>query len=151
LENVDKEMLTLSAEIVTSYLSNNSVDAGRLPELIVQVHKALSCLKKPAEGDNAPHVPATSVRGSVKSDHIVCLEDGKKLKLMKRHLATVHGMTPAQYRAKWNLPSSYPMVAPEYAVRRRELANVLGANFGSISRRVRQGVPSDGQMKTKMG
>jgi predicted transcriptional regulator len=105
---------------------SNSVSVGDLPTLISNVYSALAGLK-PSEpvAEPAPE-PAVSIRASVKNDHIVCLEDGKKLKMLKRHLATRYNMTPEQYRQRWNLPADYPMVAPAYAEKRRELAKKIG-------------------------
>lgn len=119
-------LLTLTADIVTAHVSNNQVPLGDLPGLIARVHGALAGLGAPAAAPEAAPVPAVSVRASVKPDHIVCLEDGEKMKMLKRHLATDHGMTPDQYRAKWNLPASYPLVAPDYAAKRQELAKKIG-------------------------
>ena len=122
----DQETLvTLAADIVAAHVSNNSVAVSDLPLLIQTVHSALAGLGRSAE----PEVklePAVSVRASVKADHIVCLEDGKKMKMLRRHLATDHGMMPDDYRAKWNLPKDYPMTAPAYAEKRRALAKEIG-------------------------
>lgn len=121
-----EQLLTLTADIVAAHVSNNTVALTDLGSLIAQVHASLSTLGAVAPEPEAEMRPAVSVRASVKQDHIVCLEDGKKMKMLKRHLATDHGMTPTQYRAKWNLPDSYPMVAPAYAETRRELAVRIG-------------------------
>lgn len=122
-----QEMLvTLTADIVSAHVSNNSVAVNDLPALIANVHGALSGLGTVAEPAAAPLEPAVSVRASIKPDYIVCLEDGKKLKMLKRHLMTHYDMTPADYRAKWNLPVDYPMVAPNYAAQRKELALKIG-------------------------
>jgi predicted transcriptional regulator len=119
--------IELSADIVSAYVSNNSVPAADLPALLASVHGALT---KTAQGQtNEPQaelVPAVLVRKSVTPDAIICLEDGKSFKSLKRHLRTVYDMTPEQYRAKWNLPSDYPMVAPNYAKARSELAKTMG-------------------------
>lgn len=129
MENVDNgldEMLiTLTSDIVTAHVSNNNVEVENLPSLIENVYNALSGLgtKEVAE---EPLEPAVSIRASVKSDHLVCLEDGKKMKMLKRHLMTDHNMTPQEYRERWNLPADYPMVAPDYAEKRRELAMEIG-------------------------
>ena len=119
-------LITLTSEIVAAHVANNSVEVDQLPELIQNVHGALAGLGSPAQADETPPEPAVTVRASVKPDHIVCLEDGKKMKMLKRHLMTDHGMTPDEYRARWNLPSDYPMVAPNYAEKRRELAKKIG-------------------------
>jgi predicted transcriptional regulator len=119
-------LITLTADIVAAHVSNNSVAVNDLPQLIQNVHGALSGLGgKPVE----PEVklePKVPIRSSVKPDFIVCLEDGKKLKMLKRHLMTHYNMTPDQYRTKWGLNSDYPMVAPNYAEQRRTLAKSIG-------------------------
>lgn len=119
-------LLTLTAEIVAAHAGNNTVALSDLPKLIVNVHTALSELGRPELVEDPAPVPAVSIRASVKHDYIVCLEDGMKLKMLKRHLATTYNMTPEQYRARWNLPADYPMVAPAYAEKRRELAKAIG-------------------------
>ncbi len=113
------ELLSLTADIVSSHVSNNSVAVSDLPGLIGNVYAALAGLGTVAAPEKAQQEPAVSVRASIKPDYIVCLEDGKKLKMLKRHLMTSYGLTPDAYRAKWNLPADYPMVAPSYAERRR--------------------------------
>jgi len=121
----DADLLSLTAKIVSAHVSNNTVDATALPALIQTVHKALANIGEeevPAE----KLVPAVPVKKSVFADHIVCLEDGKKLKMLKRHLATSYNMTPDQYRERWGLPTDYPMVAPDYAAKRSELAKSIG-------------------------
>lgn len=123
----DSEMLvTLTADIVAAHVSNNSVAISDIPLVIRSVHEALAGLFSTAEPELEPQQPAVSVRASVKPDYIVCLEDGKKLTMMRRYLMTNFGMTPDEYRAKWNLPKDYPMVAPNYAEKRRELAKQIG-------------------------
>ncbi len=119
-------LITLTADIVAAHVSNNSVAVADLPILISNVHGALTGLGNPAEQPELRQEPAVSVRSSIKPDFIVCLEDGKKLKMLKRHLMTHYQMTPEQYRAKWNLPADYPMVAPNYAEQRRTLAKKIG-------------------------
>ena len=119
-------LITLTSDIVAAHVSNTRVAVGDLSTLITNVYTALAGLK-PAEPQAEPTPePAVSIRSSVKNDHIVCLEDGKKLKMLKRHLATRYNLTPDQYRARWNLPADYPMVAPAYAEKRRELAKKIG-------------------------
>jgi predicted transcriptional regulator len=118
-------LVTLTADIVAAHVSNNSVALSDMPLLINKVHSALSGLSV-TEPVVVPLEPAVPVRNSVKKDHIVCLEDGKKLKMLKRHLMTHYGMTPDDYRAKWDLPADYPMVAPDYAEVRRTLAKKIG-------------------------
>lgn len=119
-------LVALTADIVSAHVSNNSVAVSDLPVLIANVHTALSALGSPISAPEVKQEPAVSVRSSIKPDFIVCLEDGKKLKMLKRHLMTHYQMTPEQYRAKWNLPADYPMVAPNYAEQRRTLAKKIG-------------------------
>jgi predicted transcriptional regulator len=119
-------LLTLTADIVAAHVSNNDVDPAALPGLIKCVHDALATLGSEKPAATVELVPAVPIRSSVKPDHIVCLEDGKKLKMLKRHLMTHYQMTPEQYRAKWHLPADYPMVAPNYAETRRKLAKQIG-------------------------
>ncbi|AOF98408.1 MucR family transcriptional regulator [Sphingobium sp. RAC03] len=119
-------LITLTADIVAAHVSNNSVAIGDLSQLISNVHSALAGLGTPSVPEVPRQEPAVSVRTSVKPDYIVCLEDGKKLKMLKRHLRTSYQMTPHEYRAKWNLPSDYPMTAPNYAQQRKELAQKIG-------------------------
>ena len=121
-----ESLISLTAEIVSAHVSNNSVSLSDLPVLIQNVHTALSGLgDQPQEAEIKPE-PAVSVRASIKPDYIVCLEDGKKLKMLKRHLMTHYQMTPDEYRQKWGLPADYPMVAPNYAEQRRSLAKQIG-------------------------
>jgi predicted transcriptional regulator len=114
-----------TAEIVAAYVSNNTVAASDLGNLIRDVHMALSGLGNPVAAPE-PLVPAVPVKKSVTNDYIVCLEDGKKFKTLKRHLAIHYGLTPQQYREKWGLPADYPMVAPAYAEARSQLAKSIG-------------------------
>jgi predicted transcriptional regulator len=124
--DMTETLITLTADIVSAHVSHNNVAVGDLPTLIQNVHKALAGLSgQIAEPEPQPE-PAVSVRASVKPDYIICLEDGKKLKMLKRHLMTHYQMTPEQYRAKWKLPPDYPMVAPAYAEQRRSLAKKIG-------------------------
>lgn len=126
-----QNMLGLTAQIVSAHVSNNSVSPDALPALIQEVYKTLSGVgKEPAEPDRPQ--PAVPVKKSVFPDHIICLEDGKKLKMLKRHLKTAYGMTPDQYRERWGLPPDYPMVAPNYASHRSSLAKRIG--LGTRSR-----------------
>ena len=119
--------IELTAEIVSAYVSNNSVQAGDLSSLISQVHSALTRVSSGhADAPNEPLKPAISVKKSITPDHIVCLEDGKKFKSLKRHLRTQYSMTPEQYRDKWSLAPDYPMVAPNYAAARSQLAKQMG-------------------------
>lgn len=126
LDEAHETLIALTADIVAAHVSNNSVSVNDLPQLIQNVHGALSGL---SGGQNAPEAkpePKVPIRSSVKPDYIVCLEDGKKLKMLKRHLMTHYQMTPDQYRQRWGLPADYPMVAPNYAEQRRNLAKSIG-------------------------
>ena len=119
--------IELTAKIVSAYVSNNTVAAGDIPALINQVHAALTRVSdNGGEAPAEPLKPAVSVKKSVTPEYIVCLEDGKKFKSLKRHLRTQYNMTPEQYRDKWNLPGDYPMVAPNYAAARSQLAKQMG-------------------------
>ena len=130
MESFENEMsetlITLTSDIVAAHVSNNSVAVDDLPHLISSVYGALSSLGQVTVADEPRPEPAVSVRASVKPDYIVCLEDGKKLKMLKRHLMTHYGMTPDDYRRKWGLNADYPMVAPNYAEQRRTLAKSIG-------------------------
>ena len=130
MENVDQgsgELVQLTAEIVSAYVSNNNVGAGELGKLIEEVHSALQrAPNAQAEPEPQPKEPAVSIRQSVTPDYIISLEDGRKFKSLKRHLRNTYNMTPEEYRAKWGLPRDYPMVAPNYAQARSELAKSMG-------------------------
>ena len=126
MDSTDDTLLTLTADIVAAHVSNNSVAVNDLPQLIANVHSALAGLGGPSSVPEAKPEPKVPVRLSIKPDYIVCLEDGKKLKMLKRHLMTHYQMTPDQYRQKWGLNSDYPMVAPNYAEQRRTLAKAIG-------------------------
>ena len=119
--------IELAADIVSAYVSNNSVPVSELPALISDVHSALTrvSIGGPAPSTEAPR-PAISAKKSITAEYIICLEDGKKFKSLKRHLRTQYGMTPEAYREKWGLPSDYPMVAPSYAKARSQLAKEMG-------------------------
>ena len=120
-------VLRMAVDIVSAYLSNNTVPASQVPEVINTVYGSLTSLEGgPASTPSEPPKPAVSVRRSVNPDYIVCLEDGKKLKMLKRHLRAAYNMTPDEYRAKWGLPADYPMVAPNYAAQRSEFAKKIG-------------------------
>ncbi|WP_206374206.1 MucR family transcriptional regulator [Sneathiella chinensis] len=119
------ELLALTTDIVTSHLSRNAVEASEISNLIREVYSTLSTVGTSEPVTDRPQ-PAISVRKSVHPDYIVCLEDGKKLKMLKRHLKTAYNMTPEEYRQRWGLPSDYPMVAPNYAAQRRNLAKKIG-------------------------
>ena len=130
MEDINSDMtetlITLTSDIVAAHVSNNSVGVDDLPSLISNVYGALAGLGQAAPEVEERPEPAVSIRASVKPDYIVCLEDGKKLKMLKRHLMTHYNLTPEEYRACWNLPADYPMVAPNYAAKRRELAKKIG-------------------------
>ncbi len=125
-DNPHEFLANLTADIVSAHVSNNSVGMADLPNLITSVYSTLSGLGSTVEVAPTKQEPAVTVRASIKPDYIVCLEDGKKLKMLKRHLMTHYGMTPDAYRAKWSLPADYPMVAPNYAEQRRMLAKQIG-------------------------
>jgi predicted transcriptional regulator len=118
------ELLELTTKVVAAHVANNPIAATEVPGLIVTVHETLATLG-PEEPAPKPE-PAVSIKQSVKPEYIVCLEDGKKLKMLKRHLNTAYNMTPAEYRERWGLPRDYPMVAPNYAKTRSELAKKIG-------------------------
>jgi predicted transcriptional regulator len=126
-ENIalNETLIALTSDIVAAHVSNNSVAVSDLPLISNNVHGALFGLSGKAAEQARPD-PAVPVKSSIKPDYVVCLEDGKKLKMLKRHLMTHYGMTPDEYRVKWGLPSNYPMVAPNYAEKRRELAKAIG-------------------------
>jgi predicted transcriptional regulator len=134
-EGADDTLLTLTADIVAAHVSNNSVAVNDLPNLIQNVHAALSGISSNRSSQEAKPEPKVPIRSSVKPDFIVCLEDGKKQKMLKRHLMTNHNMTPDEYRQKWGLSPDYPMVAPNYAEQRRTLAKSIG--LGTKRRRTR--------------
>ncbi len=142
MDNIQSDMsetlITLTSDIVAAHVSNNSVTVDDLPSLITNVYGALSGLGTASVVEEEKPEPAVSVRSSVKPDYIVCLEDGKKLKMLKRHLMTHYNMTPEEYRARWNLPADYPMVAPNYAEKRRELAKKIGLGRKPNARRGRK-------------
>jgi predicted transcriptional regulator len=122
-----KSYIDLTASIVSAYVSNNTTPAAELPALIAQVHAALQRVSVGhSEIPIEPTKPAVPLKKSVTSEYIVCLEDGKKFKSLKRHLRTQYNMTPEQYRDKWSLPPDYPMVAPNYAAARSQLAKQMG-------------------------
>jgi predicted transcriptional regulator len=126
-EPISTRFMELTADIVSAYVSNNTVAASEIPDLINQVHRALLRVSGGVvELSAEPVKPAVSVKRSVTPEYIVCLEDGKKFKSLKRHLRTQYSMTPEQYREKWNLPPEYPMVAPNYAAARSQLAKQMG-------------------------
>ncbi|MEC8710405.1 MAG: MucR family transcriptional regulator [Pseudomonadota bacterium] len=125
-ENENSELLALTADIVAAHVSNNSVAVGDLPRMIADVYDSLSGLGEAPAPVEEELVPAVAIRSSIKPDFLVCLEDGKKLKMLKRHLKTAYNMSPDEYRQRWGLPSDYPMVAPNYAAQRSKLAKEIG-------------------------
>lgn len=130
------ELLALAADIVSSHVSNNTVAVSDLSMLIEQVYNTLAKVSQQDTSKEAQRPePAVPIKKSVTPDYIVCLEDGKKLKMLKRHLKTAYNMTPEQYRERWGLPADYPMVAPNYAEQRRQLAKKIG--LGTNRRRNR--------------
>ncbi len=119
----DTSTIVMVSEIVSAYVSNNSLPSDELPYLITTIHEALH---NPYQATLSPPEPAVPIKKSIRPDYVICLEDGKKLKMLKRHLRTAYNMTPDEYRWKWGLPSDYPMVAPKYSARRSELAKKIG-------------------------
>ena len=132
-----EELLTLTAEIAAAYLSNNTVPPSELPDLLANVHQALATVGAEQEDPNL--VPAVPVRKSVSGSHIICLEDGVKQKMIKRHLRSAHDMSPEEYREKWQLPSDYPMVAPDYAALRSRMAKKIGLGKQARGKRGNRG------------
>lgn len=126
-------LFTLTSDIVAAHVGNNDVSVADVPALISKVYAALAGLGEAPVVEEARPEPAVSIRSSVKPDYIVCLEDGKKMTMLKRYLRTNYNISPEQYRARWNLPADYPMIAPAYAEKRRELAkkNGLGRKPGT--------------------
>ena len=129
-ENED-EILKLVTEIVAAYVSKNPVAAHELPAIIKNVHATLGGFSTSHQERALPRAPAVAIKKSVQPDYIVCLEDGKKLKMLKRHLRTMYNMSPDEYRAKWGLAPDYPMVAPKYAEQRSEFAKKIGLGRGT--------------------
>ncbi len=125
-KQVSEALITLTSDIVAAHLSNNDVAVADVPGLISNVYAALANLGETQVVEEAKPQPAVAIRNSVKPDYIVCLEDGKKLKMLKRYLRTNFNMSPEEYRARWGLPTDYPMVAPNYAEKRRDLAKKIG-------------------------
>ena len=121
----NEQLITLTADIVSAHVANNKIDAGAIAGLVQGVYGALSSLGQ-EQAQAKPKVPVVSVRASIRPDHLVCMECGSKQKMLKRHLQTAHQMTPDQYRQDYGLPRDYPMSAPEYSDRRRELAKSIG-------------------------
>lgn len=137
IDSGEDTLLTLTADVVAAHVSNNSVAVNDLPTLIQNVHSALSGIARSSLAPEPKPEPKVPIRSSIKPDYIVCLEDGKRLKMLKRHLMTHYNMTPDQYRQKWGLSPDYPMVAPNYAEQRRNLAKSIG--LGTKRRKSRGG------------
>ena len=132
-----ESLITLTVDITSAYVSNNQIEADKVGGLVGNIHRALSSLGV-EEVKSEPQEPAVPIRSSVKPDYIVCLEDGRKLKMLKRHLRTAYDMSPEEYRSKWGLPSDYPLVAPNYAAKRRELAKKIGLGTNPNQKRGRK-------------
>ena len=132
-ESQGNELLGLTTQIVAAHVSNNTVAVNDLPQLIEQVYKTLSSVGEEAKPEPERPTPAVPIKKSIQPDYIVCLEDGKKLKMLKRHLKTAYTMTPEEYRERWGLAPDYPMVAPNYAKQRSKLAKEIG--LGTRARR----------------
>jgi len=129
------ELLTMTANVVAAYVSNNTVTEGDLSKVIRGVYDTLASVGSPGEPVKERPAPAVPIKKSVTPDYVICLEDGKKLKMLKRHLKTSYDLTPDQYRERWGLPADYPMVAPNYAKQRSRLARKIG--LGTKARRGR--------------
>lgn len=129
-ENQQATLIELTTHIASAYVGNNSVAASDLPSLIRNIHAALSGVEKPIEAPVEIKTPAVPIKKSLNDDYLICLEDGRKFKSLKRHLRTKYNLSPDEYRAKWNLPRTYPMVAPAYAAARSNLAKQMGLGQG---------------------
>lgn len=127
------EILNLTADIVSSHVANNRIESAEIPALIRQVYATLKSVGEHVGQPERPQ-PSVPVKRSVTPEYIICLEDGKKLKMLKRHLMTAYSMTPEQYRDRWGLPPDYPMVAPNYANQRRDLAKKIGLGMARAKR-----------------
>ena len=141
----EEELLRMTADVVAAYVSNNTLPTTQLAEVINAVYNSLKSLEgQPAESQSEPLKPAVPVRKSVTPDYLVCLEDGKKLKMLKRHLRSTYNMTPDEYRAKWSLPADYPMVAPNYAEQRSVFAKKIGLGRGTGRQSARRSSSGNG-------
>jgi predicted transcriptional regulator len=127
--------LQFASEIVAAYVSNNPLAVDELPEMIRTVHGVLAGLSDEPNSTQPKQGPAVTIADSVTNDHLICLEDGKKLKMLKRYLRSRYGLSPEEYRAKWGLPADYPMVAPNYAAQRSQLAKKIGLGQNSVPRK----------------
>jgi predicted transcriptional regulator len=134
-ESEKSGLIELTADIASAYVSNNAVAAGELPSVIQSIFKALTAVDGPVEAPEQPKTPAVPIKKSLTDDYLICLEDGRKFKSLKRHLRTQYNMSPDEYREKWNLAPDYPMVAPNYAKARSTLAKQMG--LGQQRRRKR--------------
>ena len=135
----EDELLRMTADVVAAYVSNNTLATAQLADVIHAVYNSLRTLEgQVAEPPAEPLKPAVPIRKSITPDYLVCLEDGKKLKMLKRHLRSTYNMTPDEYRTKWNLPADYPMVAPKYAEQRSEFAKKIGLGRGTGRRTARK-------------
>jgi predicted transcriptional regulator len=131
-KEAEEGLLRMTADVVAAYVSNNTLPTGQLAEVISAVYKSLRALDgQTLESQSEPLKPAVAVRKSITPDYLVCLEDGKKLKMLKRHLRSTYSMTPEDYRQKWGLPADYPMVAPNYAEQRSAFAKKIGLGRGT--------------------
>ena len=146
-----EQLITLTADIVSSHLANNTVAVNDVPNLIQQVHGALAGLSAPKEEVPEAKSPVVSVRASVKPDYLVCMECGSKQKTLKRHLQTAHGMSPDQYRSDYGLPRDYPMAAPNYSAKRSELARSLGLGSKGRGKRVEKPAPAEAPKPARRG
>jgi len=136
-----EELLRMTSEVAAAYVSNNNLPSAQLPDVIRTIHESLAALSGARDAAAAePPTPAVAIKKSITPDYIVCLEDGKKLKMLKRHLRSTYNMTPDEYRHRWGLPADYPMVAPNYAAQRSAFAKKigLGRNGGGKGRRGRR-------------
>jgi predicted transcriptional regulator len=124
------ELIELTADIASAYVGANTVSASELPALIQSIHQALASVDAPVVVAEPPKIPAVSIKKSIGDDYLICLEDGRKFKSLKRHLRTKYNLSPEDYRAKWGLAKDYPMVAPAYAAARSELAKAMGLGQG---------------------
>src|SRR5438552_17714947 len=127
-----EELLRMTSEVAAAYVSNNNLPSAQLPDVIRTIHESLAALSgAKVAAASEPPTPAVAIKKSITPDYIVCLEDGKKLKMLKRHLRSTYNMTPDEYRHRWGLPADYPMVAPNYAEQRSEFAKKIGLGRGA--------------------
>jgi predicted transcriptional regulator len=144
----EEELLRMTADVVAAYVSNNTLPTAQLAEVINAVYGSLRSLEnQSAEPPLEPLKPAVPIRKSVTADFLICLEDGKKLKMLKRHLRSTYNMTPDEYRTKWGLPSDYPMVAPNYAEQRSEFAKKIGLGRGAGRQSARKSAATSAAVK----